>query len=51
MVRTGRRRDELPMAVQPILGGHEKGTGKDPPCSYLEPTLVSLGEKPKACRG
>ncbi len=50
MVRTGRRRDELPLAVQPIPGDHEKGVRKDPPCLYQEPTQVSLGEKPKACR-
>ena len=37
-------------AVQPILGANEKGVGMDPSCPYLEPTQVSQGEKPKACR-
>ena len=37
--------------VSLILGVHEKDAEKWNPCSpYLEPTLVSLGEKPKACR-
>ena len=29
---------------------NEKDVGKDPLCPYLEPTQVSLGEKPKAYR-
>ena len=37
-------------AVQPILGASEKDVGMDPSCPYLEPTQVSQGEKPKACR-
>ena len=37
-------------AVQPIFGAIEKGVEKDPLCPYLEPTQVSLGEEPKACR-
>jgi hypothetical protein len=32
--------------VQPIPGANEKDYGKDPPRPYLEPTQVSLGEKP-----
>ena len=36
--------------VQLISGATEKGVGKNPSCPYLEPTQVSLGEKPKACR-
>ena len=36
--------------VQPILGANEKGVEMDPSCPYLEPTQVSQGEKPKACR-
>ena len=36
--------------VQLISGASEKGVGKDPSCPYLEPSQVSLGEKPKACR-
>ncbi len=36
--------------VQPNPGASEKDVGKDPLCSYLEPTQVSLGEKPKAYR-
>ena len=36
--------------VQLILGTNEKGCEKDSPCSYLEPTQVSLGEKPKTYR-
>jgi hypothetical protein len=36
--------------VQPIFGASEKGAEKDSSCPYLEPTQVSLGEKPKACR-
>ena len=36
--------------VQLISGATEKRTKKDPLCSYLEPTQVSQGEKPKACR-
>ena len=37
-------------AVQPIFGVSEKGVEKDSSCPYLEPTQVSLGEEPKACR-
>ena len=37
-------------AVRPIFGASEKGVGMDPSCPYLEPTQVSQGEKPKACR-
>ena len=37
-------------AVQPILGANEKDVEKNPSCPYLEPTQVSQGEKPKACR-
>ena len=37
-------------AVRPILGASEKGVEMDPSCPYLEPTQVSQGEKPKACR-
>ena len=37
-------------AVQLILGASEKGVEMDPSCPYLEPTQVSQGEKPKACR-
>ena len=37
-------------AVQLISGVIEKGVKKDSSCPYLEPTQVSLGEKPKACR-
>ena len=37
-------------AVQPIFGASEKGVEKDSLCPYLEPTQVSLGEEPKACR-
>ena len=37
-------------AVQLISGASEKGVGMDPSCPYLEPTQVSLGEEPKACR-
>ena len=36
--------------VQLILGASEKGVEMDPSCPYLEPTQVSQGEKPKACR-
>ena len=36
--------------VQPIFGASEKGVGMDSSCPYLEPTQVSLGEEPKACR-
>ena len=36
--------------VQLIPGANEKGREKDPPRSYLEPTQVSLGEKPKTYR-
>ena len=36
--------------VRLILGVTEKGVGMDPSCPYLEPTQVSQGEKPKACR-
>ena len=36
--------------VQPIFGASEKGVGMDSLCPYLEPTQVSLGEEPKACR-
>ena len=32
--------------VQPILGASEKEVEKDSLCPYLEPTQVSLGEKP-----
>jgi hypothetical protein len=37
-------------AVHPILGAIEKDVEKDSSCPYLEPTQVSLGEEPKACR-
>ena len=37
-------------AVQLISRATEKDAGKDPSRPYLEPTQVSLGEKPKACR-
>jgi hypothetical protein len=37
-------------AVHPSLGVIEKDVEKDSLCSYLEPTQVSLGEEPKACR-
>ena len=37
-------------AVQLISRATEKGAEKDPSRPYLEPTQVSLGEKPKACR-
>ncbi len=33
--------------VQLIPGASEKGRGMDPPCPYLDPTQVPLGEKPK----
>ena len=36
--------------VQLILGANEKDVEMDPSCPYLEPTQVSLGEKPKAFR-
>ena len=36
--------------VQPIFGASEKGVEMDSSCPYLEPTQVSLGEEPKACR-
>ena len=36
--------------VQLISGAIEKGVEKDSSCPYQEPTQVSLGEKPKACR-
>ena len=36
--------------VQLIPRANEKERGMDPPCPYLEPTQVSLGEKPKAYR-
>ena len=54
--RNDEKRFELGIAarfrvVLLILGAHEKGLKKWKPCgSYLEPTPVSLGEKPKACR-
>ena len=35
-------------AVWLILGANEKVVEMDPLRSYLEPTLVTLGEKPKA---
>ena len=37
-------------AVHLISGASEKDVEKDPSCPYLEPTQVSLGEEPKACR-
>ncbi len=37
-------------AVRLILGVTEKGRGMDPPCPYLDPTQVPLGEKPKTYR-
>jgi len=54
--RNDEKRSELGIAarfrvVLLILGVHEKGFEIWNPCgSYLEPTLVSLGEKPKVCR-
>ena len=36
--------------VQLILGANEKDVGMDPSRPYLDPTLVSLGKKPKAYR-
>ena len=36
--------------VQSIPGASEKDAERDSPCSYPEPTQVSLGEKPKAYR-
>ena len=33
-------------AVQLIPGVSEKDVGRDSSCPYLEPTQVSLGEKP-----
>jgi hypothetical protein len=34
-------------AVRLIHGANEKGRRMDPPCPYLDPTQVPLGEKPK----
>lgn len=52
MVRRGLRLDGPSFReVFLIPGPHEKGDLNDPPCPYLEPTLVPLGEKPKASGG
>ena len=52
MARTRRKREYLPVfrTVQSISGAHEKDVGKDPLWPYPEPSQVSLGEEPKACR-
>jgi hypothetical protein len=52
MVRT-RRRQEWRAARRVLLGpgATEKALEMDPPCSYLDPTLVFLREKRKASRG
>ncbi len=48
MVRTSaKQRMAFLVEVQLMLCVREKGTMKDPRNSYLEPTLVPLGEKPQ----
>jgi len=53
--RNGENQANMGMAprlrgVQLIPGAREKDQGMDPPCPYLDPTQVPLGEKPKTYR-